>query len=95
MSFAKGPSLFDDGPALREFENFLRTNISDEKTLEDALRFLMLVFARQRSVQVGLRATIQYLIDRGELRRDTHPRDEICLVPDPSAEKLYPNPYEA
>jgi hypothetical protein len=64
--FAQGPRLFDDDwPAFKEIEDFLRTNVSDEKTLDGALRLLMLVFLRQRSVQVGLDATIQYLIDHG------------------------------
>jgi hypothetical protein len=94
MSFAQGPGLFaDDSPIFREFEDFLRTNVSDEKTLDDALRLLTLVFLQQRSVQVGIRATLQYMIEHGELRRESHPRDEICLVPDPNDGKRYPDPY--
>jgi hypothetical protein len=51
MSFAQGPRLFaDDSAIFREFEDFLRTNVSDEKTLDDALRLLTLVFLQQRSV---------------------------------------------
>ena len=92
MSFAQGPRLFaDDSSIFREFEDFLRTNVSDEKTLDDALRFLTLVFLEQRGVQVAIRATLQYMLEHGELRRESHPRNEICLVDDPNDGKRYPD----
>lgn len=94
MSFAQRPRLFDDDlPAAKALEDFLRTNVSDEKALNSALRLLTLVVLQQRSVQLGIRATIQYMIEHGELRRERHPKDEICLVPEPNEGKRYPDPY--
>ena len=97
MRFARGPSWSAQGPlgapAVKALEDLLRTNVSDEKTLDSALRLLTLVVLQQRSVQVGIQATLQYLIDHDELRREGPARDEICVVPDPKDETGYPDPY--
>jgi hypothetical protein len=40
MYYANINGLFDDDPLFRQFEDFLRANMSDEKTLDDALAYL-------------------------------------------------------
>jgi hypothetical protein len=84
MHYPNINGVFDDDPLFKRFEDFLRANMSDEKALEEALAYLQLIFLWQRTVQVSIRATLQYMIEHGELRRESHPRDEICLVPDPN-----------
>jgi hypothetical protein len=84
MYYANINGLFDDDSLFKQFEDFLRAKMSDEKAVDDALAHLQLIFLRQRSVQFGIQATLQYMIEHGKLRRESHPRDEICLVPDPN-----------
>ena len=70
----------DDPPVIRHLEEFLRTHISDEKTLGAGLSPLRFLRTERASFFVGVYTTLEYMVEHDEL-----PKEQICLVPEMKA----------
>jgi hypothetical protein len=75
----------DDPPAIKFLEEFLRTRICDEKTLEEGLSLLRFLRTERASFFVGVYATLDYMLDHNELSEGERPSPQICLVPQAKA----------
>jgi hypothetical protein len=75
----------DDPPAIKFLEEFLRTRICDEKTLEEGLSLLRFLRTERASFFVGVYATLDYMLDHNELPKEERPSPQICLVPQAKA----------
>jgi len=75
----------DDPPAIKCLEQFLRTHVSDEKTLDEGLSLLRFLRTERASFFVGLYATLEYMLEHNELRKEERPSPQICLKPEVKA----------
>ena len=72
----------DDPPVSRHLEQFLRTHISDEKTLGKGLSLLRFLRTERASFFVGVYTTLEYMLEHNELPKEERPSPQICLVPE-------------
>jgi hypothetical protein len=75
----------NDPPVIRCLDEFLRTHISDEKTLEEGLALLRFLRTERASFFVGVYATLEYMLEHNELPKEERPSPQICLVPEVEA----------
>jgi hypothetical protein len=75
----------DDPPAIKCLEEFLRTHISEEKTLDEGLSLVRFLRTERASFFVGAYATLEYMLEHNELPKEERPSPQICLVPEVEA----------
>ena len=75
----------DDPPVIRHLEEFLRTHISDEKTLGEGLSLLRFLRTERASFFVDVYTTLEYMLEHDELPKEERPSSQICLVPEAKA----------
>jgi hypothetical protein len=75
----------DDPPAIKCLEEFLRTHISDEKTLEEGLSLLRFLRTERASFFVGVYATLEYMLEHNGLPKEERPSPQVCLAPEVEA----------
>jgi hypothetical protein len=79
---------FEDPPALKCLDEYLRTHITDDRTLRYGLDVLRIRNERA-GWMLGVRVTLRYMLEHNELPRENRPEPQISLVPDETLGQRY------